>query len=98
MTGDGAKAMYAKYQILPAYAPLLTELGDEPVDFFGGQKIFQISDEIASDSLTVFFATGFQEAQQIVGAHLPDIRSDAKSIEDGLHETAEEMRQKLNKS
>jgi ABC-type glycerol-3-phosphate transport system substrate-binding protein len=77
---------------------LLTELGDKPVDFFGGQKIFQISDEIARDAPKVFFGTGFQEAQQIFGAHLPDILSGAKSVEDGLHEAAEEMRQKLSKS
>jgi ABC-type glycerol-3-phosphate transport system substrate-binding protein len=98
MTEDGARAMYDKFQILPAWAPLLTELSDTPVDFFGGQKIFQISDEISRAAPKVFFGTGFQEAQQIIGAHLADILSGAKSAEDGLHEAAEEMRQKLNKS
>jgi lactose/L-arabinose transport system substrate-binding protein len=98
MTGDGAKAMYDKYHILPAYAPLLTELGDQGDEYFGGQKTFQISDEIARDAPKVFFGSGFLEAQQIFGAHLPDILSGAKSIEDGLHGAAEEMRQKLSKS
>ena len=98
MTGDGARGQYDKYHILPAWAPLLTELGDQPDEYFGGQKTFQLWDEIARDAPKVFFGTGFLEAQQIFGAHLPDILSGAKSVEDGLHETAEEMRQKLNKS
>ena len=98
LTGDGARAMYDKYHILPAWAPLLKELGEQPDEFFGGQKTFQLSDEISRDAPKVFFGTGFLEASKIFGAHLPDILSGAKSVEDGLHEAAEEMRQKLNKS
>jgi ABC-type glycerol-3-phosphate transport system substrate-binding protein len=98
MTGDGARAMFDKYHILPAWAPLLDELSDQPDEYFGGQKTFELWNAIARDAPKVFFGTGFQEAQQIFGAHLPDILSGAKSIEDGLHETAEEMRQKLSKS
>jgi lactose/L-arabinose transport system substrate-binding protein len=98
MTGDGARAQFDKYHILPAWQPLLDELSDQPDEYFGGQKTFQLWNEIAHDAPKVFFGKGFLEAQQIFGAHLPDILSDAKSIEDGLHEAAEEMRQKLSKS
>src|SRR5215217_6198040 len=98
MTGDGARAMFDKYHILPAWAPLLDELSDQPDEYFGGQKTFELWNAISRDAPKVFFGTGFLEAQQIFGAHLPDILSGAKSIEDGLHEAAEEMRQKLNKS
>ncbi len=83
---------------MTAWAPLLDELSDQPDEYFGGQKTFQLWDEIARDCPKVFFGTGFLEAQQIFGAHLPDILSGAKSVEDGLHAAAEEMRQKLNKS
>jgi lactose/L-arabinose transport system substrate-binding protein len=98
MTGDGARAQFDKYHILPAWAPLLEELSDQPDEFFGGQKVYELWDAIARDAPKVFFGTGFQEAQQIFGAHLPAILSGEKSPEDGLHEAAEEMRQKLNKS
>lgn len=98
MTGDGARAQYDEKHILPAWSPLLDELSDQPDAYFGDQKTFELWDAISRDAPKVFFGTGFPEAQQIFGAHLPAILSGEKSAEEGLHEAAEEMRQKLNKS
>jgi ABC-type glycerol-3-phosphate transport system substrate-binding protein len=98
LTGDGSRAAFNKYHILQAWAPLLEELLPQPDPYFGGQKTFEMWNAISRDCPNIFFGKGFQEAQQIFGAHLPDILSGAKSVEDGLHETAEEMRQKLGKS
>ena len=74
--------------------------GDEsqPDEYFGGQKTFELWGEIARDAPKVFFGTGFTEAQAILGNHLQQILNGEKSAEDGMHEAAEEMRAKLNKS
>jgi ABC-type glycerol-3-phosphate transport system substrate-binding protein len=97
-TGDGARALFDLTHILPADAGLLEELQSQPDEYFGGQKTFELWGEIARDTPKVFFGTGFTEAQAILGTHLQQILNGEKSAEDGMHEAAEEMRQKLNKS
>lgn len=98
LTGAGARALFDQTHILPADARLLQELESQPDDYFGGQKTFALWSDIAHDAPKVFFGTGFAEAQTILGNHLQQILSGEKSPEDGMHEAAEEMRQKLNKS
>ena len=98
MTGDGARKLFDLTHILPADAGLLKELQSQPDEYFGGQKTFELWDEIARDAPKVFFGTGFTEAQAILGNHLQQILTGEKSAEDGMHEAAEEMRAKLNKS
>jgi lactose/L-arabinose transport system substrate-binding protein len=98
LAGDGAKALFDKTHILPAYAPLLDELKPQPDDYFGGQKAFELWDAIARDTPKVFFGKGFSEAQQILGDHQQEILSGKKSPEDGMREAADEMRRKLKKS
>ena len=97
-TGDGARTLFDLTHILPADAALLDELQSQPDEYFGGQQTFELWDEIARDAPKVFFGTGFTEAQAILGNHLQQILNGEKSAEDGMHEAAEEMRAKLNKS
>jgi ABC-type glycerol-3-phosphate transport system substrate-binding protein len=97
-TGAGARALFDLTHILPADAGLLEELLPQPDEYFGGQKTFELWNEIAHDAPNIFFGTGFTEAQAILGNHLQQILSGEKSPEDGMREAAEEMRGKLNKS
>src|SRR5215213_8175935 len=97
-TGAGARTLFDLTHILPADAGLLEELKQQPDEYFGGQKTFELWGEIAADSPKVFFGTGFTEAQAILGNHLQQILNGEKSAEDGMREAAEEMRAKLNKS
>ena len=98
MTGDGARAMWDRQRILPAWAPLFDELLPEPDEYFGGQKTLELFNAIARDAPKIFFGKGFPEAQQIIGTHLEDILTGEKLPEEGMGEAAEEMRQKLNKN
>jgi len=97
MIGDGARRLYEKTKILPAYKPLLDELETKADDYFGGQKLVELSRAIAKDTPDVFFGTGFTEAQEIMGNHLQEILNGQKSTEDGLRAAAQEMREKLKK-
>ncbi|MFL5806405.1 MAG: ABC transporter substrate-binding protein [Roseiflexaceae bacterium] len=97
LIGDGARRLYDKTKILPAYKPLLDELETKPDDYFGGQKLVELSRAIAKDTPDVFFGTGFTEAQEIMGNHLQEIFNGQKSVEDGLRAAAQEMREKLKK-
>jgi len=97
LIGDGARRLYDKTKILPAYKPLLDELETKSDDYFGGQKLVELSRAIAKDTPDVFFGTGFTEAQEIMGNHLQEIFNGQKSVEDGLRAAAQEMREKLKK-
>jgi ABC-type glycerol-3-phosphate transport system substrate-binding protein len=97
LIGDGARRLYEKTKILPAYKPLLDELETKSDDYFGGQKLVELSRAIAKDTPDVFFGTGFTEAQEIMGNHLQEILNGQKSVEDGLRAAAQEMREKLKK-
>jgi lactose/L-arabinose transport system substrate-binding protein len=97
LIGDGARRLYEKTKILPAYKPLLDELETKSDDYFGGQKVVELSRAIAKDTPDVFFGTGFTEAQEIMGNYLQEILNGQKSAEDGLRAAAQEMREKLKK-
>jgi lactose/L-arabinose transport system substrate-binding protein len=97
LIGDGARRLYEKTKILPAYKPLLDELETKSDDYFGGQKLVELSRAIAKDTPDVFFGAGFTEAQEIMGNHLQEILNGQKSVEDGLRAAAQEMREKLKK-
>lgn len=97
LIGEGARALYDIAHILPAYKPLLDEIKDEADDYFGGQKINALWNQIASDTPPVTFGYGFDEAQRIVGLQLQEILTGGKSAEEGLQAAAAEIRSKLNK-
>lgn len=97
LLGDGARALFEATKVLPAYQPLLDELKPLPDDYFGGQKIYELWEEIARDTPPVFFGVGFTEAQAIVGNQLQAILRGEKTPDAGLHDAAEEIRAKLKK-
>ncbi len=97
LTGAGARVLFDKYDILPAYQPLLNELMSKPDKYFGGQMTYRLWNEIAHDAPKVFFGTGFVQAQQIMGNHLQQVLTGKKTPEEGMQEAAQEMRAKLKK-
>jgi lactose/L-arabinose transport system substrate-binding protein len=97
LLGDGAKALYEKSAVLPAYKPLFDSLKDVADPYFGGQKINLLWDQIAREAPPVFFGRGFAEAQTIVVTHMRDILQGKVSAEDGLKAAARELREKLKR-
>ncbi len=97
LIGDGAKALYDKTKVLPAYQPLLDDLKSKGDDYFGGQHIYQLWDDIAKDAPKIFWGKGFTEAQQIFGNHLQAILNGQQAVDAGLADAAKEMRAKLKK-
>ena len=86
------------FETIRGYAlELLDELETKSDDYFGGQKLVELSRAIAKDTPDVFFGAGFTEAQEIMGNHLQEILNGQKSVEDGLRAAAQEMREKLKK-
>lgn len=97
LTDDGARTLFDETQVLPAWAPLMDELKPQPSEFFGGQMVYELSDQIARDAPAIFFGKGFTEAQQILGTHLQAILKGEKAPDAGMSEAAAEMRSKLQK-
>lgn len=97
LTGDGARTLFEETSVLPGWAPLLDELKPQESEYFGGQQIYELSDEIASEAPAVFFGKGFTEAQQILGTHMQAILDGQKTPEQGMADAAAEMRSKLQK-
>jgi ABC-type glycerol-3-phosphate transport system substrate-binding protein len=97
LLGDGAKALYEKSAVLPAYKPLFDSLKDVADPYFGGQKINLLWDQIAKDAPPVFFGKGFAEAQTIVVTSMRDILQGKVSPEEGLKAAARDMREKLKR-
>ena len=97
LLGDGAKVLYESMAVLPAYKPLLDEIRDQPIEYFGGQQINALYDEIAQDTPPVFFGTGFTEAQSIFSQHLQNVMDEVATPEEAMAACATEMREKLKK-
>ncbi|CAN5650628.1 sugar ABC transporter substrate-binding protein [soil metagenome] len=97
LLGDGARALYEKTKVLPAYKPLLDELKTKPDPYFGDQNIYELWQAIGNDTPPVFFGVGFTEAQAILGNHLQAILRGETPIDAGLQAAGAEIRSKLKK-
>ena len=97
LLGAGAKVLYEQMAVLPAYKPLFDEIRDQPIEYFGGQKINALFDEIAKDTPAVFFGSGFPEAQSIFTQHLQIAMDGTQSPQEAMSACAKEMREKLKK-
>jgi lactose/L-arabinose transport system substrate-binding protein len=96
------EAQWAFYEatggILPTHKNVVAELETLDIEFFGGQKIYKLFGEILADIPEVWFGRGWVEARAILTSGIEPIMRGEISVEDGLHESAEEMRRRLNKS
>lgn len=97
LTGPGARFLYDKTKILPAYRPLKDELKGKPDKFFGDQNVVDVWDSMMADTPKIFFGTGFREAQQIMATSLNAILNGQQTVEIGMKAAAEAMRAKLKK-
>jgi ABC-type glycerol-3-phosphate transport system substrate-binding protein len=95
------EAQWAFYEatggILPTHKNVVAELETLDIEFFGGQKIYKLFGEILADIPEVWFGRGWVEARAILTSGIEPIIRGEISVEDGLHESAEEMRRRLNK-
>lgn len=98
LLGDGAKALYDKTKILPAYQPLLDSIKNDKDPYFGDQQVNLLWDQIAPQCPPMSYGTGLDEARKIMGTHLNDLLTGTKSPEQAMKEAAQEMRTKLKKA
>jgi lactose/L-arabinose transport system substrate-binding protein len=84
--------------ILPTHKNVVSELETMEIEYFGGQKVYQLFGEILADLDDVWFGRGWVEARDILTRGIEPIMRGEIPVEDGLHESAEEMRRSLNKS
>jgi lactose/L-arabinose transport system substrate-binding protein len=83
--------------ILPTHKAVVAILEDTSVDYFGGQKSYKLLGEILADIDDVWFGRGWVEARAILTSGIEPIMRGEISVADGLHNSAEEMRRRLNK-
>lgn len=84
--------------ILPTHKAVVSELETLDIEYFGGQKIYALFGEILADIPDVWFGRGWVEARTVMTTAIEPIMRGEVPVEDGLHNAAEELRRKLNKS
>jgi ABC-type glycerol-3-phosphate transport system substrate-binding protein len=83
--------------ILPTNIEVVNELATREIDYFGGQKIYALFNEILEDIPDVWFGRGWVEARTILTSGIEPIMRGEIGVEDGLRKAAEDMRRSLNK-
>ncbi|MBC7810895.1 MAG: extracellular solute-binding protein, partial [Burkholderiales bacterium] len=72
-------------------------LVERELPYFGGQKIYELFNEILADVPDVYFGRGWVEARSILTSGIEPIMRGEMTAEEGLTASAEEMRRRLNK-
>jgi lactose/L-arabinose transport system substrate-binding protein len=98
LTKEAQQKFYDVNHILPTHKEVVAKLNDTPLDYFGGQKVYGLLDEVLADIPEVYFGRGWVEARAILTVGIEPIMRGEVSVEDGLKKSADEMRRKLNKS
>ena len=83
--------------ILPTHKAVVSELETREIEYFGGQKVYGLFMEILADLPDVWFGRGWVEARNVMTVAIEPIIRGEISVEDGLHNAAEELRRSLNK-
>jgi len=97
LTKEAQQKFYDVSHILPTNKEVVAKLNDTPLDYFGGEKVYGVLQQVLDDIPEVYFGKGWPEARAILTTGIePIIRGDM-TAEDGMHAAAEEMRRKLNK-
>jgi lactose/L-arabinose transport system substrate-binding protein len=84
--------------ILPTHKAVVSELETREIEYFGGQKVYALFGEILADIPDVWFGRGWVEARNAMTIAIEPIIRGEIPVEDGLHNTAEELRRSLGKS
>jgi len=97
LTKEAQQAFYDNSHILPTNKEVVAALNASPIPYFGGQKVYQLLDDVLKDIPEVYFGKGWPEARAILTTGIEPIMRGEVTVEDGMHAAAEEMRSKLNK-
>ncbi len=97
LTGAGARHLFTTQHVLPASRQVFNQYRPDADKFFGGQHVFPLWQEIAADSPRIMFGDGLQEAQTIMGNHLSDVLTGAKSPGSAMRSAASALRLQLHK-
>lgn len=84
--------------VLPTRLDVLDDLAQREIEYFSGQRIYNLFLEIMADLPDVFFGRGWVEARSIMTSGIEPIVRGEVSAAEGLGAAAEEMRRKLNKA
>jgi lactose/L-arabinose transport system substrate-binding protein len=84
--------------ILVTQLDALAVLDEEPIDFFGGQKIYAFWDDVLKDVSDVYFGRGWVEARAILTNGIEPIMRGDVSVADGLKTAADSIRSQLGKN
>jgi lactose/L-arabinose transport system substrate-binding protein len=94
---EAQQAFYDNSHILPTNKDVVAKLNTTEIPYFGGQKVYGLLDEVLKDIPEVYFGRGWPEARAILTSGIEPIMRGEVTVEDGMHNAAEEMRSKLNK-
>ena len=97
LTLEAQQRFYDVTGILPTHKDVVAALEEQEIEFFGGQKVYKLLGEILADIPEVWFGRGWVEARNILTIGIEPIMRGEIPVEDGLHNSAEEMRRRLNK-
>jgi multiple sugar transport system substrate-binding protein len=78
-SAEGQNAMFKPTGVFPAYKPAWTDpLYDQPVDFFGGQRVARIWADIADNVAGILRSPNDLQAEDIIGAELTKVLTEGK--------------------
>jgi len=97
MSPAAQQAFYDNSHILPTNKAVVARLNDTPIPYFGGQKVYELLNEVLQDIPEVYFGRGWPEARAILTTGIEPIMRGEVSVDDGMHAAAQDMRSKLNK-
>jgi ABC-type glycerol-3-phosphate transport system substrate-binding protein len=84
--------------IMPTNIEVVNELSTQEIEYFGGQKIYALFNEILADIPDVWFGRGWVEARTILTSGIEPIIRGEVSVEDGMKTAADDMRRSLSKN
>lgn len=84
--------------VLPTRLDILDDLAQREIEYFDGQRIYNMFLEILADLPDVYFGRGWVEARSIMTSGIEPIVRQEVAAADGAAAIAEEMRRKLDKS
>lgn len=97
LTEEAQRNFYEFTGILPTHKKVVADLENTEIEYFGGQQAYKLMGEILADLDDVWFGRGWVEARAILTTGIEPILRGEISAADGLKNSADEMRNKLNK-
>lgn len=97
-TTEGQLTMYKTQDLFPAYKPCFdTPFFDEPVDFYGSQKVRKLFAEIAANIPEYYYTEDNPQAREFLNTGLFEAFSGKKDIKKALADTAHALADKTGR-